>query len=92
MVFPRSISDSKSLQDSGTLLSILADLTDAVVLLVFTCSFISGSSSHFTNPFGIVPSAPFAIGITVTLMFHSFFFCFFFTSLARFSPLLYHYY
>ena len=37
------------------------------------CPLISKSSSVFTKPLDIVPSAPFTIGITVTFMFYSFF-------------------
>ena len=69
---------------SLTPFSILADLSNDVVWMVSTCSLISKSSSPFTNPLGIVPSAPTTIGITV--MFHSFF-----SSLARYR-LFYHYF
>ena len=71
MVFHWSLSDSMS-QDFMTLLSILANLNNAVVLMVSTCPLISKSSSLFTNPLGIVPSAPITISITITFMFHSF--------------------
>ena len=60
-------------QVSGTLLSILADLNNAIVRMVSTCPLISKSFNHFTNPLGIVPSAPIIYGITVTFMFHKFF-------------------
>ena len=56
MIFNWNLSDSKSLQVSRTLLSILADLN---------------SSNPLTNLLGSVPSAPIIIGITVTLMLHS---------------------
>ena len=46
---------------------------DAVVWMVSTCPLISNSFSSYTSPFGIVPSAPITIGIT---MFHVFCFCF----------------
>ena len=72
MVFHLSLSDSKSPQVSKTFLSILAALNNAVIWMVSTCPFISQTSSAFTNPWGIVPSAPITIGITVTFMFHSF--------------------
>ena len=58
-------------QVSWTLLSILADLGNAVVWIVSICPAISKSSSPFTNPLVTVPRAPITIGITVTFMFHS---------------------
>ena len=58
-------SDSKSLQVSKTFLSILADINTAAVLIISTCSFISKSSSPFTNPLGIVPNVPVIISISV---------------------------
>ena len=58
MVFHGILSDSKSPQVSKTLLSILADLNNAVVWMVSTCSLISKSSSPFINPLRIVPCAP----------------------------------
>ena len=68
----------KSLQVSRTLNSILADLNDAVVLLVSTRPVFSKSSSPSSNPLVTIPRAPTTIGIIVTFMFHSFF-----SSLAR---------
>ena len=59
---------------SSTLLSILAELNNAVIWLVSTCPLVSKSSSTFVNLLRIVPSASITIGITVTFMFH--FFCF----------------
>ena len=73
MVYHCSLSDSKSPQFSRTRLSILADLNNAVVWMVFTRPLISKSSSPLTNPLVIVPRALISIGITVTFMFHSFF-------------------
>ena len=78
MVFHWSLSDSKSLQVSRTLLGILANLNNTVIWMVSTCPLISKSSSFCTNPLVTVPSAPSTIGITVTFIFHSFF-----SSLAR---------
>ena len=72
MVFHRSLSDSKSLQASRTLLSILAVLNNAVVWMVYTRPPTSKSSSPFNNPFVTIPKSPITIGITVTLLFHSF--------------------
>ena len=73
-----SLTESKSSHVSRTLLSILADLNNAVVWMVSTCSLISKSSSPCTNYLVTIPSAPITISITVTFMFHSFF-----SSLAR---------
>ena len=72
MVSHWSLCDSKSPQVSWTLLSILADLSSAVVWMVSACPLISKFSSPFTNLLGIVPSARITIGITVTFMFHVF--------------------
>ena len=89
MVFHWSLSDSKSLQLSRTLPSILAVLNNVVVWMVSTRLPISKFSSTFSYPFVTFPNAPITIGIIVTCMFHSFF-----NSLAR-SRYLYffsHYY
>ena len=72
MVFHWSLSDSKSPQVSRTLLSILADLNNAVVCMVSPCPLISKSSSPCTNPLVTVLSTPITIGITITFMFYSF--------------------
>ena len=55
MVFHWSVSDSKS-QISETLLSILADLNNAVVWLVSSRPPISASFSPYTNPMRTVLS------------------------------------
>ena len=73
IVFHWSLSESKSSQVSKTLLSILADLNNAIVWMVFTLPLISKSSSPFINPLVTVSRAPIRIGIIVTFMFHSFF-------------------
>ena len=78
MIFHWSLSDSKSPQISGILFSILADFNYAVVWMVSTCPLISKTFHPCTNPLVIVPNAPITIGITVTLMFHSFLLFFFF--------------
>ena len=72
------VSNSKSPQVSRTLLSILADLSNAVVWMVSPRLLISKSSSPCINPLLTVPRQPITIGINVTFMFHSFF-----NSLAR---------
>ena len=72
MVSHWSLRDSKSPQVSRTLLSILADLNNAVVWMVSTRSLIVMSSSSFTNLLVTVPRSSITIGITATLMFHSF--------------------
>ena len=67
------LSESKFFQVSRTLLSILADLKNAIIWMISTSPLISKSSSPFTNPSRIVQNVPITIGITVTFMFHSFF-------------------
>ena len=78
MVFHRRLSDSKSPRISRTLFSIMAYLINVVVWMVSARLPISNSSSFLFKPLGIVPSSLITVGITVTLMFHSFF-----SSLAR---------
>ena len=73
MVSHWSLSNSKSLQVSRTLPSILTDLNNAVVLTVSTRPVIPKSSRPFINPLVTVLRPPITIGITVTFMFHSFF-------------------
>ena len=73
MVFHWRLSDSKSPQDSRTLLSILAVFNNAVVWMVSTRPPTSKSSRPFYNHLVTVPKAPIKIGIIVTFMFHSFF-------------------
>ena len=73
MVSPWSSSGSDFPLVSRTLLSILADLNNAVAWIVSSHPHISKSSSPCTNPLVTVPRAPITIGITVTFMFHSFF-------------------
>ena len=82
MVSHFSLSNSKSPQVSRTLLGILADLNNAIILMVPICSLISKYSSLWNNLLVNVPSAPITAGITVTFMFYSFF-----RSLARSSNL-----
>ena len=78
MVFHWRLSDSKFLQVSRTLLSILAVFNNAVVWMVSTRSPTSKSSRPFNNPLVTVPKAPMTIGIIATFKFHNFF-----NSLAR---------
>ena len=78
MVFHWSLNNSKSPQVSRTLLSMLADLNNAVVWMVFTRPVIFKSTSHLINPLVTVPRAPITTGIIVTFIFHSLF-----SSLAR---------
>ena len=73
MVFHWRLSDSKSPQFFRTLLSILADLNNAVFWMVATRPLISKSSCPFTNPSLTVSRAPITIGIIVTFIFHNFF-------------------
>ena len=69
MVFLWNLSDSKSSQVSRILLSILADLNNVVVWIIFTRPLISKSSSLFNNPSVTVPRAPITIGINVPQFF-----------------------
>ena len=66
------LSDSKFPRVSRTLLSILVDLSNAVVCMVFTRPVVSKSSTPCINPLVTVPTAPITIGVTVTFMFHFF--------------------
>ena len=78
MVSHWSLNDRKFSKVSRTNPGILADLNNAIVSMVSTRPLISKSSSPCTNPLVPVPSASITTGITVTLMFHSYF-----SSLAR---------
>ena len=73
MASHKGLGDIKSSQVSRTFLSILADLNNPIVWMVFTRPLISESSSPNTNPFVIVPTVPIPTGITVTFMLQSFF-------------------
>ena len=74
-----NLSDSKSLQVSRTLLSILVNLNNIIVCIVPVRSQISNSFSPFFKSCGRSQARPITIGITVTLMFYIFL-----SSLARF--------
>ena len=74
MVSYWSLNDCKSPQVSRTLPSILVDLNNDVAWMVSICPLIFRFSSPFTNLLGIVPNAPTMIDITITFIFHSFFF------------------
>ena len=69
MVFSWNLSDSKSLQVSRTLLSILAILNNVVVWMVSTHPPTSKSSSPYNSPLVTVVSTLITIGIIVTFMF-----------------------
>ena len=73
-----SLNKSKCPQVSRTLLSILADVYNAVVWMVSTCPVLSNSSCSFGTTLCTVPSAHIITCFTVTFMFRSF--C---SSLAR---------
>ena len=73
MVFRWSLSDSKPSQVSGTLLSILADLNNAVVWTVSTRPVIYKSFNLCTNPLVTIPRALITIDIIVTFIFRNFF-------------------
>ena len=66
LFFLWSLSDSKSLQISRTLLSILAVLNNTLIWMVSTRPLIFKFPRPITKPLGIVPSAPVTIDITVT--------------------------
>ena len=68
MVFYWNLGDSNS-QVSRTFLSILANLNNAVVWIVLTCSLFSSSSNPLTEPLGTIPSMPIKISITAILIF-----------------------
>ena len=72
MIFLWGLSDSKSPHVSMTLLSILADLSNAVVLMVSARLPISNSSGSLNQPLGIVMRASFTVGISLTFRFNSF--------------------
>ena len=72
MVYHWSLSDNKS-QVSGTVLSILADFSKAVVWIFFTLPLIYKSPSPCIKPLLTIRRAPITSGITATFMFHSFF-------------------
>ena len=63
------LSNSKSAHVSRTLLSILADLKNAVVGIVTASSSISKLTSPFKLSLGIVPSALIKIGNLYVLLF-----------------------
>ena len=71
MAFHWSLSDSRSSQVARTLLSILVDLNN-VILIVSPPTLISMSFSPCTNLLVTVPRAPIMIGIDVTFMQHNF--------------------
>ena len=71
MVLHWSFSDSKSPQVSRALLSILAVLKNAVILMVSTRPPTSNSSRPFSNPLVTVPRAPITVGTIVTFMLFS---------------------
>ena len=72
IVSPWSLSNSKSLQISRTLLGNLADLNNTF-WVVSTHPLISTSSSHSINTLLTISRAKVTIGITVTFIFYSFF-------------------
>ena len=75
MVFHRSLSDSKAVNVSRILLSILAVFNNVAVWMVSTRPPTPKSSSLFNNPLVTVPKAPITICLMVPFMFHIFFNC-----------------
>ena len=72
VVFHRSLSDYKFPNFSMTLQSALTDFNSAVVSMVSVLPLIYYSSNLVSNLLLIFPCSSVTIGITVTLMFHSF--------------------
>ena len=72
-VFLWSLSDSKYPQVSRTLLSILADLNNDVVWMVYTRALIFKSYSVCANPLVILSKVLITISTTFIFMFHIFF-------------------
>ena len=70
--FHWSVSDSKSPQVSRILLSILANLNNAVVWMISTRPLISKPSNPFINLLMTLSRTPIRIGIIVTFLLHSF--------------------
>ena len=81
-----SLSNIKSFQAFRTLLSIQADLINAIVWMVSIRSPISKSLNPLYEPLGTASSVPFILVIIVTLMFHSFL-----CSLARSEVFFFHF-
>ena len=73
VVFHCSLSNGNFPQISRTLLSILADLNNAVIWMVLLLPLISISPSVSFKSFLIAPSAATTTGITVTFIFLNFF-------------------
>ena len=73
MVSHWSLNENKSSKVSRTLLSILADLNNAVVWMFSTRPVISKFPSPRTNLLVTVPRAPMTIGFIVIFMVQSFF-------------------
>ena len=72
MVFHLNLRDGNSSQGSRTLLSILADINNAVVWMASTRPPIFQFFSLLYKPLGTAPRAPITIAVTVCMMFHSF--------------------
>ena len=67
-----SLSDSNFFQVSRTFLSIIPDLNNAVVWMIYSHPFFFKSFSPFNNHSVTVPTSIFTIGINDTFIFHSF--------------------
>ena len=72
MGFYRSLTDSTDSQVSRSVLSILADLNNAVDWMFSSCPLISKFFRPYINPSVAVPRVPITIGIMVTFIFLSF--------------------
>ena len=73
ILFFTSLSDTKSPQESRTLLNILAHLNNAAIYMTSTCPPISNSTCPRSKTLVTGSIAPITIRITVTFTFHCFF-------------------
>ena len=74
MIFYWNPSNNKSVQVSRTLLSILANLNNTVILMDSACPLIPNSSGSFFKLFGVILSTPIAIIIFIIILFIYFLF------------------
>ena len=73
MVYHWGLRDSKSPHEFRTLISLLADLSNAVVWMVSARPLVSKLASSYNCPLVTLASSPITTDIIVTFMFNSFF-------------------